>query len=414
MPDQPFFSVVMATHGRGEHIKPTIESVLGQKFGDFELIVVGDGCVDNTEIAVRSFSSERIIWRNLPRNTGSQSFPNNEGIRACRGRWIAYIGHDDIWAPNHLERIFRTIAENETLDFVISGCVFYGPEGSDETYVTGLFDDADAPFRHFFPPTSMSHRRDVTTRIGEWRDPRLLKYPVDSDFLLRAAHAGLRFASTREVTAHKFAAGYRYLSYLRPDCEEQKAFLRILTTPPGVDIDGIVGKARRNGQYMTLQYGDYSSLSEGYIFEQNRKRKGIARPALRPLLNREVIDQTDDPRGSDWHELETLEGKRFRWSGPNPRPKILIPYSGRGARLSIEVICQNPNVPIEQLSLDIDGHLAGSKINIDAAGARRIVADITLRPADYTVITLNAPTFCSVADPRKLGTALGSIVIEPN
>jgi glycosyltransferase involved in cell wall biosynthesis len=417
MNENPFFSIVLPTFGRGRHIKPTIESVLGQSFGDFELIVVGDGCADDTEAAVRSFPPERVTWLNLPRNTGSQSFPNNEGIRAAQGGWIAYIGHDDIWAPNHLKRMFETIASIEGLDFVISGCVFYGPRGSDEDHVTGLFDAADAPLKHFFPPTSIAHRRDVTTRIGDWRDPRTLKCPLDNEFLLRAAHAGLRFASTGDVTAHKFAAGNRYLSYLRVSSDEQRELLNILTTSPGIDVDGIIRNAKTHGRYMIFQYGDYSSYPEGYLFAQNRKRKGIIRPALRPLFERELVGQTDEPRGSDWHDVE-FGGKRYRWSGPNPRPKILIPYSGHRARVSIEVIFKNPGVRIEELLLHVEERPVDSKIETDAAGTSHLIAEIPLQPADYTVLTVNAPTFRPIdqglgADRRTIGIAVGDIAVEP-
>src|SRR5215213_8100974 len=102
MARNPLFTVVLATYGRGVHIKPTIESVLDQSFPDFELIVAGDGCADQTESVVRSFADDRLKWCNLPHNTGSQSFPNNEGILHARGNWICYLGHDDIWAPDHL------------------------------------------------------------------------------------------------------------------------------------------------------------------------------------------------------------------------------------------------------------------------------------------------------------------------
>jgi glycosyltransferase involved in cell wall biosynthesis len=127
MNETPFFTVIMPTYGRGRHITPTLESVLAQSFGDFELIVVGDGCTDETEQAVRMFADDRVRWLNLPENTGSQSSPNNEGIRAPRGHWIAYIGHDDIWAPDHLDRMVNTITSTEGLDFVASGCIFTDP-----------------------------------------------------------------------------------------------------------------------------------------------------------------------------------------------------------------------------------------------------------------------------------------------
>ena len=49
----PLISVVMATWGRGRHILPSIRSALGQSFRDFELLVVGDACTDETEAVVR-------------------------------------------------------------------------------------------------------------------------------------------------------------------------------------------------------------------------------------------------------------------------------------------------------------------------------------------------------------------------
>lgn len=417
MGENPFFSVVLPTYGRGRHIRPSVESVLAQTYGDLELIVVGDGCADETEAVVRSFPAERVSWLNLPHNTGSQSAPNNEGIRASRGRWIAYIGHDDIWAPHHLEHIAGTIASDATLDFVISGCVFHGPPGSDDYYITGVFDEAGAGARYVFPPTSISHRRDAIARMdGGWRDPRAVKPPADNEFLLRAAHAGLRFASTGEVTVHKFAAGHRYLSYLRPSSDEQREFLCKLMLPSGADVDGIVRKSKANDQFMVYEYGDYSGHPAGYLFEQNRKRKGISLPALQPLRRRALIKQTDEPRGLDWHRLEE-NVKAYRWSGPNPRPKILIPYTGGRARLSIEVIDRNPALRPEDLALYVEGRPVQCEIKIGRGAVFYLVADIALQQADYTILTLDAPTFRHKQagrgeDQGKIGLAVGRILLQ--
>lgn len=418
--NHPFFSVVLPTYGRGRHIKPSIESVLAQSFGDLELIVVGDGCNDDTEEAVRSYSSERIKWLNLASNSGSQSAPNNEGIRASRGHWVAYIGHDDIWAPDHLERISHTIASRDGLDFVIAGCIFHGPKGSENDYVVGLFDDDyEAPFWHFFPPSSIAHRCDVTPRIGDWRDPRKLKRPLDNEFLLRAARAGLRFTSTGQVTVHKFAAGHRYLSYLRASSDEQREFLQAITSSPsGVDIDRIVRATKAAGRYMSMQYSDVSNQPEGFLFEQNKKRKGIMRPPLTPLLDQQVIRQAGDPRDSDWHDLESQGERLFRWSGPSPRPKILIPYSGGHASISIEVRHRNPNVPLEKLALYIEDRPLEFWIKNGFEGVSYLCANIVLQNSDYTVLTFDAPTFrpadlSTGKDPRKLGIAVGDITVVP-
>ena len=97
---KPFFSVIIATYRRGEHIRPTILSALEQSFGDFEVIVVADGC-DETANAVETFASSKISTYRLPINSGSQSAPNNFGIARARGRYVAYLGHDDVWRPEH-------------------------------------------------------------------------------------------------------------------------------------------------------------------------------------------------------------------------------------------------------------------------------------------------------------------------
>ena len=74
MSSTPLFSIVLSTYGRGRHIGPTIESVLAQSLEDYELLVVGDGCSDETESMVGSFLSPRIRWLNLPHNTGTRSW----------------------------------------------------------------------------------------------------------------------------------------------------------------------------------------------------------------------------------------------------------------------------------------------------------------------------------------------------
>lgn len=416
MTDAPFFSVVTATFGRGEHIRPTIEAALAQSFGDFELIVVGDGCTDETEEVVRSFHSERLRWVSLPLNSGSQSLPNNVGIRLARGKYIAYLGHDDIWAPDHLEAIHAHAAEQQA-DFVVSGCVYHGPPESDFELVTGLFDDPQASLLHFFPPTSLAHRRDVSERIGGWNDPSVIRAPVDSDFLLRAAHAGLRFVSTGRITAHKFAAGHRYLSYLRSGSEEQKDMLDRLTQGDGVDLDTIVQVSRRQGRFMCSRYPDFAAFAPGELFERNRRNKGISRPALRSLDGRQVIEQQADDRALDWHGLEGQDERRwFRWSGPNPRPKMLIPFTGLQARVAIEVVHARPDGKLAELF--VEDEQVQAQVETDADGVVWLVGDIRLSPDDYTVLTLRVPTFRPVDrgindDARDLGLAVGRVVVKP-
>ena len=141
--------------------------VLRQSYADFELIVVGDGCKDETAEVVGRYTSRGVRWHNLDSNCGSRSAPNNFGIAQATGDWIAYVGHDDIWAPDHLERLRNLITSADDLDFAVSGCIYYGPKDTDLYYVTGMFDCESAPLNHFFPrPLSLTGRRSSTELEG--------------------------------------------------------------------------------------------------------------------------------------------------------------------------------------------------------------------------------------------------------
>ena len=98
----PTISVVIATYNRSGVLRFTIESVLRQTFESWELIVVGDGCTDDTETVVRQFDDDRISFVNLSRRTGEQSGPNNFGFALSTGAFVAFLNHDDLWLADHL------------------------------------------------------------------------------------------------------------------------------------------------------------------------------------------------------------------------------------------------------------------------------------------------------------------------
>mgnify|MGYP003477863702 CR=1 FL=1 len=88
----PRVSVIIATYNRSDVLRCAIRSVLAQSFGDFELLVVGDGCTDDSAAVVAGFADERVRWDNLEQNAGSQSAPNNRGLALARGRYVAFTG----------------------------------------------------------------------------------------------------------------------------------------------------------------------------------------------------------------------------------------------------------------------------------------------------------------------------------
>lgn len=352
----PAFSVILSTYNRGRHIVPTIASVLRQDLADFELLVIGDACTDDTEAAVQGCADPRVTWYNLPQRAGSQSGPNNAGLARARGRYIAYLGHDDLWAPDHLTALGACFAAEPDAAFAVSGAIFYGPPASGEHHVTGLFTAADAPLeRFFFPPSSIAHRRDIAARIGPWRHQDEVRSHVDEEFMLRAMAAGLRFASTGRITVHKIAGGFRYLSYLYPDSAEQDLLLRMMAEPGFADFTAkVVRRARAIGKFMSPRSADFSAFAPGQLTRKNRAAKGLERPSPQPLLGRMTLPPFHGIGGRDWRAMEKTFGRRGRWSGPSPRPKLLLAVSGGWARLRIKLSAE-PTTALDALRLSING-----------------------------------------------------------
>ena len=108
----PAISVVIATYNRSRALVHAIESVLRQTLTDWELIVVGDACTDDTaEVVARYASADpRVRFVNLESHWGEQSAPNNVGRAMARAPLIAYLSHDDIWLPHHLKACSEALA----------------------------------------------------------------------------------------------------------------------------------------------------------------------------------------------------------------------------------------------------------------------------------------------------------------
>ena len=218
----PLVTVVIATYNRSEVLRFAIESVRRQTYRNWELIVVGDACTDDSEAVVGSFADPRIRWTNLPQNTGSQSGPNNLGIALASGTYVAYLGHDDLWLPQHLARL-ASAAERAGSGLAMGVCLSLGPPGSNIHWLQ--------PSRAYeqgmnVPPSAILHRRDLVDEVGGWRDYRDLVEPPDLEFITRMAASRCGWTQVDELTVCKFNAALRPNSYRERRSDEQRRALR--------------------------------------------------------------------------------------------------------------------------------------------------------------------------------------------
>ncbi len=75
----PLISVITATYNRSNSLFYSLSLLIKQDFKDWECIIVGDACTDDTEEVVASFNEKRFRFINMKENFGEQSGPNNHG-----------------------------------------------------------------------------------------------------------------------------------------------------------------------------------------------------------------------------------------------------------------------------------------------------------------------------------------------
>jgi glycosyltransferase involved in cell wall biosynthesis len=213
-------TVIIAAYNCSHTLSCALSTVLGQTFTDFEVWVVGDCCTDDSEQIVAGFGDLRVHWFNLPQRTGSQSGPNNEGLRRARGEYIAYLGQDDLWFPWHLESLLATM-EKSNADSVNGMIAIMRPGRAAE----GI----GAPGANFtqgrsIPPSGWLHRRQIIEKSGLWPVPSRLTSGVDFIFQRRAFLAGCRFSGTGQLTVVKFPSP-AWKTYLRSENHPQPSYL---------------------------------------------------------------------------------------------------------------------------------------------------------------------------------------------
>lgn len=116
------FSLLVAAYGTRDYIGEMIDSVRGQTYDDWELVVVDDGSPDDlaSEVIARQ-DDERISLIRLPTNRGV-SAARNVGALATTGRYLVIVDSDDVLRADFLERFDRLLAM--TPRPAVAGCSY--------------------------------------------------------------------------------------------------------------------------------------------------------------------------------------------------------------------------------------------------------------------------------------------------
>lgn len=194
------FSVICPTYNRGPAITATIDSVRAQSLRDWELLVVSDGSDDDTDrvVADSARADGRVRLIRTHRH-GHPSGPRNIGLAEARGAFIAYLDHDDRWAPGHLAILARALEGGER--FAATGATRVDAAGA-VLHVTPPLALCWHPelqvMNAIFQPSQVAHVAGLAESVGGWRASGTGL--EDWDLWLRLADAGVRCRTAADPT----------------------------------------------------------------------------------------------------------------------------------------------------------------------------------------------------------------------
>lgn len=128
---RPVVSIVTPVYNVEKFIRETMDSVRAQTYEDWELLLVEDGSTDGTPEVIQGYLEEtgesRIRLIRQEKNAGAAR-ARNRGVKEARGRYLAYVDADDLWAPEKLEHQLQFMAEKKAA-FCFTGYEFADENG---------------------------------------------------------------------------------------------------------------------------------------------------------------------------------------------------------------------------------------------------------------------------------------------
>src|SRR3989338_7230913 len=117
MKSQPMVSVIIPVLNGAKYIRDAVNSVLGQTFKDFEIIVVDNGSTDETKAVLEPWVKRGEVHYLHEMNKGPAR-ARNAGIRHARGKYLKFLDYDDLLYKNQLEYQVNHLKDKN--EFVIS------------------------------------------------------------------------------------------------------------------------------------------------------------------------------------------------------------------------------------------------------------------------------------------------------
>jgi len=186
----PSVSVIIPAYNASAFIERTLETVRAQTYVDYEIIVVDDGSVDDTQaVAAEYLSRHGLAGRCIRQPNKKVASARNAGMYAAKGAFIALLDSDDLWYPNKLEAVLGEFKRHPDIDLIchheniichghVARVLRHGPLSS-QMYERLLYEG------NILSPSATVFKKAVALSIGGFCEDPNFDTAEDYDFWLR-------------------------------------------------------------------------------------------------------------------------------------------------------------------------------------------------------------------------------------
>lgn len=138
-------SIVIPLYNKERWVSRALDSVAGQSYADFELLVVDDGSSDGGARIVSNYGDAR--FRLITQANGGPGAARNRAIAEAKGEFLAFLDADDEWLPNYIEESIRILDDSGSEVASVSSGYIEDPDGFSRKPMWRARGITDGPFR---------------------------------------------------------------------------------------------------------------------------------------------------------------------------------------------------------------------------------------------------------------------------
>lgn len=188
MTDKPLISIIIATKNADKTLDRCLNSIVKQTFKNFEIIIIDADSTDKTKKIIYSKKNSISWWESKKDNGIYHAW--NKGLKKAKGKWISFIGADDLFSDNNVLELFApylNLAEKKNIKFVYSKSKIIDKNLNILKIIGKPWKKISWQIKHgmpvHFPHPGLFHHHSIFKEYGNFDDN--FKISGDYDLLLR-------------------------------------------------------------------------------------------------------------------------------------------------------------------------------------------------------------------------------------